>query len=300
MEDEFENDGNDAGNDGGGGSSDSGSNSGSDNSSQNTSSQDFSIPEEYSDKGWAKFFDGKSGDDLKSEVFKSLDNSQSLVGKKTSEYLTSVDIRQLENFEDIKKALLPQIAPEMQVPEKAEDYSLNDILKDADGNQAFEYPSEVIDHFSNNFKELGINKEQGQSLLKMYTDFEMQQFNQLTDATALDKSLDSMFKNNSDNKNKCSSLIKEFLSPDSQKYLQDTQPNKTIEIFYELAKGMANKYDYNETGSPGQKGSNIKMSQAEKDQAYDKVYNELQDLNNRPHTDEEKQAKLKELRGIFV
>ena len=42
-------------------------------------SSDFSIPEEYKEKGWTKFFDGKTGDELKAEVFRSYDNSQTLI-----------------------------------------------------------------------------------------------------------------------------------------------------------------------------------------------------------------------------
>ena len=35
---------------------------------QGSSDSDFTIPEEYQNKGWSKFFDGNKGDELKSEV----------------------------------------------------------------------------------------------------------------------------------------------------------------------------------------------------------------------------------------
>ena len=75
----------------------SGSDAGSD------AANEFSIPSEYAEKGWTKFFEGKSGDDLKTELFKSYDSQQSLIGKKVNEYLTSTDLKSLDNFEDIKR-----------------------------------------------------------------------------------------------------------------------------------------------------------------------------------------------------
>lgn len=265
------------------------------NDQDSSQSQDFTIPEEYSGKGWVKNFEGKTGNDLKAEIFKSFDSSQSLVGKKASEYLSSVDIRQLDNFEELKNILLPQIAPETQIPENAEGYSLNEILKDENGNSQFEYPQEVINEFSNKFMELKLSKEQGQGLLKMYTDFEVQQFAKLTDSTELDNSLNALFNNNKADKDKCSNLLKEFLSDEDQKFLQETTPNKTIEMFYKLAKGFVSKYDYKETGSPGQRGSQIAMSQDEKDKEFNRLHNEIQELDRRPHSKEEKQKLVDQL-----
>ena len=284
--DEFENDdsldlgGNGGSDDGGGG---------------NSGTSDFTIPEEYAEKGWAKNFEGKTGDDLRSEIFKSYDNAQSLAGKKASELLTTTNLKELENFEDIKKALLPQLAPNINVPENVEDYNLNEILKDEEGNQLFEFPKEVTDTFSAQFKELGLNVEQGQGLIKMYADFETSEFQKLTDTKALDESLDTMFNGSSQTKDKCSSLLKEFLSEDQQKFLQDTAPNKFIEVLYSVAKGFSDKYDFKENPAAGQRGSNIHMSQAEKDQQYDKLYNQLMELDKRPHTDDEKQKIIKEM-----
>ena len=59
----------------------------------------FEIPEEYLQKDWVKNFEGQSGDDLKAGIFKALDE---------------------------KYSNLPEI------PENADGYSFNDILKDED------------------------------------------------------------------------------------------------------------------------------------------------------------------------
>ena len=99
-----------------------------------TQTQSFTIPDEYKEKGWAKFFDGKTGDELKTELFKSYDNSQSMIGKKVEEYLATTDLKQLSNYEEIKKNLSSQLTPEYNVPENSSDYDLSSILKDENGN----------------------------------------------------------------------------------------------------------------------------------------------------------------------
>lgn len=136
---------------------------------QDNQGSDFSIPEEYKDKGWAKFFDGKTGDELKSEFFRSYDNSQTLIGKKVEDYLATTDLKNLENYNEIKDALRKQVAPDVTVPEKSEDYAFNDILKGEDGNLLYEYPNEALGFFGDKFKELGLTKEQGQGLFKKLT-----------------------------------------------------------------------------------------------------------------------------------
>jgi len=274
-----------------------GENSGSESGQQQSeSNQEFAIPQEYAEKGWAKNFEGKQGGELASEVFKSFDNSQSLVGKKVEEYLGSVDLKTLSNFEEIKSTLMSQIAPEYQVPENAADYSLNDILKDEEGNQAFEYPEEVLNRFAETFKTRGLNKEQAQGVLKDYTDFEMQEFQKMTNTEDLNSSLKTMFNGNTENRTKCESLIKEFISDEDQKFLQDSAPNKIIEIMYKMSKGFAEKYDYKEGNAGGGKGqSQLAMSQTEKDQKFDKLHDELMSLNSRPHTAEEKDSIRKQM-----
>ncbi len=81
---------------------------------------DFAIPKEYQDKEWAKGFEGKSGDDLKTEIFKVLDEKYSS-------------------------------SPE--VPETAEGYAFNDILKDENGELQDEYHDELFDSVGATFKE---------------------------------------------------------------------------------------------------------------------------------------------------
>ena len=275
---------------------------GSDSGSQNqgTQSSDFSIPDEYKERGWTKFFDGKSGDELKAELFRSYDNSQTLIGKKVEDYLKTTDLKSLDNYEEIKEILTKQIAPDSQIPATVEDYSLNDILKDADGNLQFEYPEEALGFFGEQFKELGLSKEQGQGLLKAYTDFEVQEFQKYTDAEELETSISTMFKGNAEQRKTVEGLLKEFLPEEDQQFLQKTAPNYTIEMFYKVANGLVSKYGYKEGTTNSSNPAKLRMSEADKNAEYDRLYNKLIELDNNPHQKVgDREAIVKQMREIF-
>lgn len=263
------------------------------------SGSDFSIPKEYEGKGWTKFFDGKTGDELKAEVFRSYDNSQTLIGKKVEDYLATTDLRSLENYEQIKEQLTKQIAPNSNVPEDAEGYAFNDILKDENGNLQYEYPEEVFNTFGETFKELGISKEQGQGILKAYTDFELEQFEKYTNADELESNINQMFNGNQEQRKTVEGLLKEFLPAEDQQFLQKTAPNYTIEMFYKVAQGLVNKYGYKEGTSNSNNPAKVRMSDADRNAEYNRLYQELLDLDNRPHQVGEKERIVKRMQEIF-
>ena len=266
---------------------------------QDNQGSDFSIPEEYKDKGWAKFFDGKTGDELKSEFFRSYDNSQTLIGKKVEDYLATTDLKNLENYNEIKDALRKQVAPDVTVPEKSEDYAFNDILKGEDGNLLYEYPNEALGFFGDKFKELGLTKEQGQGLLKTYTDFEIAEFQKYTNAEELDSNINKMFNNNQEQRKTVEGLLKEFLPEQDQQFLQKTAPNYTIEMFYKVAQGLVNKYGYKEGSSGAGKQSPMRMSDADRNAEYDRLAKQLEELDNRPQQVGEKDAIVNRMRELF-
>lgn len=272
------------------------SNSGSDLGSQGS---DFSVPEEYKDKGWAKFFDGKTGDELKSEFFRSYDNSQTLIGKKVEDYLKTTDLKSLDNYEEIKEVLTKQIAPQFQVPENAEGYDFNDILKNEDGSLQYEYPKDALGYFGEKFKELGISKEQGQGLLKTYTQFEIGEFQKYTNADELENSINTMFAGNQGQRKTAEGLLKEFLPQQDRDFLQKTAPNYTIEMFYKVAKGLADKYGYKEGSVNSTNTSQFRMSEADRNAEYERLVNKMEELENRPHTDAEMAQYQKALRKLF-
>ena len=259
---------------------------------------EFSIPEEYQDKGWTKFFDGKTGDDLKAELFKSYDSTQSLIGKRVGDYIGSTDLKNLENWEEIKEKLLPQIAPHYQTPAEATAYELNKLLLDEEGNEKFFAPQEALDTFANGFKELGLSVEQAHGIFNKYMEFETEQFQKYTNADELEASINEMFGGDSKQRQTCESLIKEFLPIQDQKFIQDTMPNNVVEMFYKLAKGLNDKYGYTE--SPMKDNPNRLASTAqEKNAQYDELYKQLTDLSKRPHTKEEKDNILAQMNNLF-
>lgn len=227
----------------------------------------FEIPEEYLQKDWVKNFEGQSGDDLKAGIFKALDE---------------------------KYSNLPEI------PENADGYSFNDILKDEQGNLQYEYPDEALGFFGDKFKELGISKEQGQGILKSYTDFEIEQFEKYTNAEELEQSINAMFDGNVQQKNSVESLIKEFLQDEDKQFLQQTAPNHTIIMFYKLAKGLSDKYAYKEgTGGGNKNNGSLRISKADRDAEYNRLVNEMEKLTSRPHTTEEKDNLQRQLDALF-
>lgn len=234
--------------------------------SDDTNVSTFEIPEEYKEKDWAKDFDGKTGDDLKAGIFKALDDK----------YSNSPII-----------------------PEDANGYELNEILKDEEGNLQYEYSDDILSLFGDKFKGLGLTKEQGQGILKEYTDFEIKEFEKYTDADELEQNINSMFKGNSQQRKTVEGLIKEFLPQEDQAFLQKTAPNCTIEMFYKLAKGLTDKYDFQE----GSNGSSIRrtniMSNADRDAEYNRIVGEIEALSKRPHSTEEKENLQRQLDNLF-
>ncbi len=266
-------------------------------------SSEFSIPEEYKEKGWTKFFKGKTGDELKTELFRSYDNSQTLIGKKVEDYIKTTDLKSLDNYEEIKEALTKQIGNQVEIPENAEGYAFNDILKNEDGSLEYEYPEEALNYFGDKFKELGLSKEQGQGLLKTYTQFEIEEFQKYTNADDLESSLKAMFSEageKSQQRKTVEGLLKEFLPKEDQEFLQKTAPNYTIEMFYRVAKGLVDKYGYKEGSANSTNPAKIRMSEADKNAEYNRLYNRLIELDNSPHQKVgERDEIIKRMREIF-
>jgi len=280
MEENFQNDGTQINTEEGGGSnyvdkSNLGDSTGSSNVNNNADTDNlggrdgsvFDIPQEYKEKDWVKNFEGKTGNELRDEVFKAL-----------NEKYTNSPI----------------------VPQTAEEYALNELeFKDEQGNITYQYPEEVLGYFGSEFKELGLTKEQAHGLLTKYTNFELEQFRAMTDIEDLNKNLDEMFKSNPAQKQTVQSLLKEFLPKEDQEFLQTSAPNYTIEMFYKVAKGLVDKYGYKE-GAGGQGGqNNFRMSQADKDREYERIVSKMEELTRRPHTSEEKEILQKELNALF-
>lgn len=117
-----------------------------DKNNKNSSSKinnDFVIPEEYRNKGWAKNI--KTQEDL----FKTLDNAQALIGKKTIG-IPDFDKASDEELQDFYSKLTPK---------DAKDYGLEEMESIDEATK---------ENFATLFRENGINKRAGQNILRAY------------------------------------------------------------------------------------------------------------------------------------
>ena len=223
----------------------------------------FEIPSEYATKEWAKNFDGKTGDDLKSEIFKTLDTQY-----------TNVPV----------------------IPSDANGYEFNEILKDVNGDVPYSYSDEALNVFGGAMKTLGLSKEQGQGLLKTFTDFEVSTWAKYTDADECEKNLSELFGNNSAERQTCQASIKKYLTPEEVELVDKTFTNDAVKIMYKLAKGFVSDYGAKEGTQAGNRQNfGNAMSQADKDAEIENIYKQLDDLKNHPHTDEDKQKLIDRL-----
>ena len=265
---------------------------------------EFSIPEEYKEKGWTKFFDGKSGEELKTELFRSYDNSQTLMGKKVEDYIKTTDLKSLDNYEEIKEALTKQIGNSTEIPENTQDYELSSLLTNDKGEKILTIEDKALTFFGDKFKELGFSKEQAQNLFQSYVKFGIDEFHRFTNADELEKSIKTMFNETTSEKSQqrktVEGLIKEFLPKEDQQIIQDSVPNKVVEMFYKVAKGLVEKYDFKEGSANSTNPAKIRMSEADKNAEYDRLYNRLLELDNSPHQKVgEREEIVKRMREIF-
>lgn len=258
---------------------------------------EFSIPEEYKSKGWTKFFNGKTGEDLKAELFRSYDNSQSLIGKRVEDYLATTDLKRLENFEQIKENLIKQIAPEYETPEEIGGYNLKEVLTNA--STEFPITDEIMDSMAEKFKELGVSAQQGQQIFKTYLDLTLKDFEKVTDPQELEQNISKMFNGNTEQRKNVENLIKEFLPDEDRKIIQDIVPNVVVEMFYKVAKGFVEKYDYKEGTNNSSNPAKMRMSEADRNAEYNRLYEELQNLDSRPQKPGEKDAIVNRMRELF-
>lgn len=273
------------------------------NQDPNTQASDFAIPDEYKEKGWAKFFDGKTGEDLKTELFKSYDNSQVLIGKKIEDYIGNTDLKNLDNYETIKENLIKQIAPQYEVPQNSSEYDLKSMLTDDNGEKIFEYDDEALNSFADKFKEIGLSKDNAKNLLEYYINYSSEQFQKLTNADDLENALKTMFgetSTKSEQRIKAENLLKEFLPEKDRVVIQNSVPNNIIEMFYKVAKGLTDKYGYSEGSSGGNKDNgNFRMSEADKDSKLQELYKKLEELDSHPQKVGERDEIIKQMQELY-
>lgn len=228
----------------------------------------FSIPDEYAQKEWVKNFEGQTGDDLKANIFKTLDEKYSS-------------------------------AP--VIPQSNEEYELNSVLETNELAQSLCLEEDALNAFGTTFRDIGITKEQGQKLLNAYINYGVSEFHKYTDADELENSVNTMFNGNTKQRNTVEGLIKECLSPEEREIIDRTVPNAVVEMFYKVAKGVVDKYGYKEgtQNSNSTNASYMRKTEEDKNAEYNRIVGKLEELSKRPHSPQEKADLLKQLTSIY-
>lgn len=164
--------------------------------SQPSSESQFAVPDAYKDRGWAEKI--KTPDDL----WKTLDNTQSLLGKRPAGIPTN-------DAPDEEWQKFYQAAR----PEKADDYSLGDIEGMPEGVDLAPYKAQA----QNLMYEVGLTKKQADTMWKQYVGAEMGAVKTASDALdkKYDETLNSLFGDKrADAEKTAQEAIKQYLPED--------------------------------------------------------------------------------------
>lgn len=226
----------------------------------------FSVPEEYKDKGWAGKV--KSLDD----VYKQLDATDALVGKKTV------------GVPDFEKASPEEVEEYYSKtrPESKDNYSFAEGTPDADKEK-----------FSNLFFENGISKHQADNIIKAYQADEAAQFTEEGALQEMEKALGSNYKEIYAKNNEIS---KKVFSEDVQGFV-DKLPNGAHAMWQKAMSQMAESYgakesDINVNNDPTPPVVNIDAKRSE-------IRGKLNELSKRSHSLQEKQDLINQLNDTY-
>jgi len=171
---------------------------------------EFAIPEVYKEKSWAKNI--KSQEDL----FKSYDNAQSLIGKKTI------------GIPDFEKATDDELKEyySKTAPAEAKEYEFGEI---ADSDKEF---------FGNLFKENGLNKRQAKDIFNKYMEYS----NQYRSDEGFQEELKARFGENSiKTLDETKTFLNKYLKNEDKNIL-DKMPNKVVGMMLEFANNVKKDY----------------------------------------------------------
>jgi hypothetical protein len=229
---------------------------------------DFAVPDGYAEKGWAK--NVKSYDDL----WKMLDSSQELIGKKSVIPDLSDDKAREEYFSQLR-------------PEAPDEYSLPE-----------HYGEEVNKFYQEAFYEAGLSKEQADNLVRKHQEIETHTISAEYSKESLQDMLKQSFGDKYEEQTaKVFNHVRTMMTPEQQKQLEQL-PNSALNLMAQYANKMMQEYGANEgTGNSGnqQMGGNAQANTADRQ----RLFQELQDLSKRPHSADEKQAMLNQYLATF-
>lgn len=171
----------------------------------------FTIPEQYKSKNWAKNI--KSLDDL----YKSYDNAQSLIGKKTI------------GIPDFEKASEEEIKSfyDKLTPKTIEDYEFSE-----------EMTQEEKEFYGNLFKDNGVNKKSAQAMISTFKNY----LNSFYDNDAFIGELKDRFGTDyKERVNDTTKVLQKYFPKEDQKIL-DNLPNKMLCAMLQFADNVKQGY----------------------------------------------------------
>jgi hypothetical protein len=233
-----------------------------------TPASEFKIPDEYKEKGWTKALKSES------DLWKTLDNAQGLIGKKM--VVPNLNEATPEQVEEYYSQLRPK--------EKSE-YKFGE-----------EVAQEVKDSFADIFYKHGISAKQGNDLVQDYLQFERQNLAKAYDADDFVKELKSSFGDGYEKDfSESSALLRNVMSKEDAELLEKT-PNRYLGIIHRLANKINKAYGIQEGGAPANNSSVGKVVNSQEERM--SIIKELGKLQSRPHSLQEKQDLLHKLNSI--
>lgn len=227
--------------------------------------QSFTIPDEYKDKAWAKNI--KSEQDL----YKSYDNAQSLIGKKTIGLPDWNDDKQVEDYYN-------KIRPES--------YELDGVDESEKGA------------YSELFKKSGLSQKQVNTILSEFKGIVEPKIEANYGAKSLEKILTEEFKD----KEMLRQMSKEAVDIFGKEFFdsQEVSNNAIVQIYKGLAK-IKQQYGVNELNAnvSAEHGS-TNMTIAELDSKIDALHSEIFALNGKMGASEQKANKIKEYNDLIL
>jgi hypothetical protein len=240
--------------------------------------QQFSVPEAYKEKGWAKKVKTQE------ELFKLVDSQDVLIGKKTV----------VPDFEKGDPKDIEAYLAQLRGDAKLEDYAAL-LPKDLDKESAGEI-SQLL--FSG-----GLPKPLASKIIAGYAAIEQKVMAKRFSKDGIDGMLKESFgKDGADYKKVAGGVVnftKELLSEEDQKFIDTKLPNDALGVFYRLAHSVMSKFGVKEGYIAGEGGGEGGSGKGDISKRAGELRKQIADLSGKPHTAADKKKLVDELNALY-
>ncbi len=232
---------------------------------------DFTTPDEYKDKGWAKNI--KSNDDL----WKNHSNAQELIGKKT------VGVPDWDNA----------------TPQELSDYYSKTRPENA---EAYEFAEGTTDEekalYSKALYDNGVSKKQAEGIMKAHAENMEAQKVTLYSQEGLNKLLGESFKDNSEGQASAKDLMQKNMS-DGDKAIVETMTNDQVSAMYNFANNINKTHGASEGQALNNEASSQNLSGDQVKTQQKAIRAEIAGLEGKPHNAQEKTDLINKLAKTY-